>query len=598
MRTTSIKFTGMASGLDTESIVKSMIAPYQMKVDSKWQQQTLMEMQKNAWRDMNKQIFDFHDKYISKMRLESTFNKKNISLSNPSIITIDKNATLPVGTHTIDRIDQLAEGARITSKAISDIDTTKKLSEQDGYKDLVGKKITINGKEIEITEEHTISSLAKEMQQVDPNINVNFDTNTKAFFISSKKTGESHSIALGGDKDVWNKLGILDASTTALKIDTTKDTTLTIKGKAISISAGETHENIITQLEAALNDGVIDDKDKSKVIYRDGKFIVGAKQKDISIIGDGIQKENISIGKNAILSYNGVEINSEANNISVNGANFIINTITKDPITLVATQDTDAIVDFMKEFVTEYNKLIEDIHNKLDAASSKSYKPLTSEQKKEMSEYEIEAWDKKIKDGIFRKDPDLKYVVDSMREVLSGVVEGGTFSSLSEIGISTGDWKEKGKLHFDEDKFRKALAKDTDGVIQLIAGSGDPKSVFEKDLANGVISSTKSWEELKKSELENDKALVAKYENRTKSIGDRLYDSINNVSRSTTLRSAYSFYNDKALDKKITVAKDDVKKLEERMYRMEDMYYKRFMAMEKMMQKLNSQSSWLTSQMG
>ena len=142
------------------------------------------------------------------------------------------------------------------------------------------------------------------------------------------------------------------------------------------------------------------------------------------------------------------------------------------------------------------------------------------------------------------------------------------------------------------------IGKDTDGVIQLIAGSGNPKSVFEKDLANGVISSTKSWEELKKSELEDDKALVAKYENRTKSIGDRLYDSINNVSRSTTLRSAYSFYNDKALDKKITVAKDDVKKLEERMYRMEDMYYKRFTAMEKMMQKLNSQSSWLTSQMG
>lgn len=39
-------------------------------------------------------------------------------------------------------------------------------------------------------------------------------------------------------------------------------------------------------------------------------------------------------------------------------------------------------------------------------------------------------------------------------------------------------------------------------------------------------------------------------------------------------------------------------KLEDKMYRMEDMYYKQFTAMEKMLSQLNNQSNWLMSQLG
>ncbi|MGL4346445.1 MAG: flagellar filament capping protein FliD, partial [Cellulosilyticaceae bacterium] len=293
-------------------------------------------------------------------------------------------------------------------------------------------------------------------------------------------------------------------------------------------------------------------------------------------------------GKNAIVSYNGVEVESETNNISVNGFNFTINSVvSKDSsITVVSTQDNDAIVEVVKNFVDEYNKLIEDIHTKLGAPSSKGFDPLTAEQKKDMSESEIQAWEKKIKDSLFRRDPDLKNITDSMRQILGGVVEGGAFSSLSEIGISTGDWKENGKLHFDEEKFKKALDKDTDGVVQLLAGSGDSKAIYEKENLG------KKWEDL------TDKDIITKYEQRTKGIMDRLYDHIKDTTKSTKIRSAYSFYNDKALDTNISEAKKEVTKLQERMTRMEDMYYKKFTAMEKMMSQLNNQSNWLMSQVG
>lgn len=632
MRTTSIRFTGLASGLDTESIVQSMVMPYKMKVDTKWQQQKLMEMQKDAWRDMNKQIFNFHDKYIGKMRLESTFNKKSISVSNPNAITIDKNSNLPTGTHKIDSITQLAEGASVKTISISKKSSDKLVDlgiefekDPDNEGKYLNKKIQINGKEVTVSQSDTIGSLTKKMQQATPDLNISFDDKAQAFFISSKKTGESQSIILNGkDQDLWGKLGIQtkaqdkteEAALLELKLIKEKnaegkevevlesDVTVQINGKDILFKKGDTVE-IITK---KLHDSLDTEAHQARVEYKNGKFIVSQQDgQPMTATIDGVAQETVSMytGKNAVVSYNGVKVTSETNNISVNGLNFTINTTTNEGITLVSTQDTDAIVDFMKEFVDEYNKLIEDIHTKLGASSSKGYAPLTDEQKKEMSDSEIEAWEKRITDGIFRNDSDLKKVTDTMRQIFSGTVEGGVFSSFSEIGITTGDWKENGKLHFDEDKFKAALAKDTDGVVQLIAGSGDAASIYEKDVQAGKIEAIKddkgnemSWEEILKSDKADHKALVSKYQNRTNSIGDKLYNTITEMTRSTTSRSAYSFYNDKALDKKISTAKDDVSKLEERMIRMEDMYYKKFTAMEKMMQQLNNQSNWLMSQMG
>ncbi|MGL4736588.1 MAG: flagellar cap protein FliD N-terminal domain-containing protein, partial [Cellulosilyticaceae bacterium] len=119
MRTTNIRFTGLASGLDTESMVKAMAMPYQMKVDSSKQQKQLLELKKDAWKDLNKKIWDFHTQTLNTLRLESTFGKTNIAVSNPSIIELDKNITLPEGNHTID-IKQMATGATVSSSSIKD----------------------------------------------------------------------------------------------------------------------------------------------------------------------------------------------------------------------------------------------------------------------------------------------------------------------------------------------------------------------------------------------------------------------------------------------------------------------------------------------
>ena len=81
-------------------------------------------------------------------------------------------------------------------------------------------------------------------------------------------------------------------------------------------------------------------------------------------------------------------------------------------------------------------------------------------------------------------------------------------------------------------------------------------------------------------------------------IGTRLYDHISDKLKSNSLKSANFLFNDKLLDKSIEAKEDEVSKLEERMARMEDLYYSQFTAMEKAISEMNSQSSWLMSQTG
>jgi flagellar hook-associated protein 2 len=119
MATSAIRFTGLASGMDTESLVKAMVAPYQAKVDAKLQQQTLLEWKKDAYKEMNAKVYSFFTKYASPSRLTSTFSQKNITSSDTDKVQVESGGVAPEGTHTINSITRLAEAARVQTSVIA-----------------------------------------------------------------------------------------------------------------------------------------------------------------------------------------------------------------------------------------------------------------------------------------------------------------------------------------------------------------------------------------------------------------------------------------------------------------------------------------------
>ena len=245
--------------------------------------------------------------------------------------------------------------------------------------------------------------------------------------------------------------------------------------------------------------------------------------------------------------------------------NFTANAVTAEgeAISVTVNKDVDAVYDKVKNFIKQYNELLEEMNNLYDADSAKGYDILTDEEREAMTEEQIEKWENKIKDSLLRRDDSLGSLLNTMKTTLSkSVTVNGKNYALSSFGIVTSDYKEKGKLHLlgdsedtygkdYEDKLKAALSEDADTVMQVLSG-------VTKDL----------------------------------------YDSMNEKMKTSTVSSALTFYNDKQLDKTMKSYKDELATLEDRLKEIEDRYYAQFTRMEVAMSKLNSQQSSLGSFMG
>ena len=55
-----ISFSGMASGIDTDSVITAMLATQQNKIDKKYKEQVTTTYKQEVWADINKKMQDFY----------------------------------------------------------------------------------------------------------------------------------------------------------------------------------------------------------------------------------------------------------------------------------------------------------------------------------------------------------------------------------------------------------------------------------------------------------------------------------------------------------------------------------------------------------
>ena len=299
--------------------------------------------------------------------------------------------------------------------------------------------------------------------------------------------------------------------------------------------------------------------------------ITGAEVKNTDANGDSVGMVVIA-ASDAKFVLDGATMEESSNSFTVNGItlNLSATTLNKetgdyDTVQVTVGKDTDSTYNLVKEAVTEYNKLIEEMNKLYNADSARGYDPLTDEQKEAMNETDIENWEKKIKDSLLRRDDTLGSLLSSMRTALASTYqdeETGKMFSLSTFGIVTGNYTENGKLHIYgdtddgtyatyEDRLRKALEEDPDQVMTALT------NVFGK-----------------------------------------LYETMTEKCAKTEISSALTFYNDKQYSKLLDGYEDDLDTMEDRIKELEDKYYKQFTAMEKALSKLQSQTNSLASLLG
>lgn len=303
-----------------------------------------------------------------------------------------------------------------------------------------------------------------------------------------------------------------------------------------------------------------------------------------SLFGTG----NISAkGVNAIVEFSDDEGNSNtfefpSNNFNLSGLNFDIKSMPKEPIKISVFSDTDKTVELMKEFVEDYNKIIDDLNTKTKERKNSKYKPLTEAQKEEMSEKEIELWEKKAKEGMLGNESEIEDFVYQLRNAIFTPIKDLNVN-LKDLGFDTSkDYREGGKIQFDVEKFRSALTNDP----QLVS------DVFTK--------TSNSGHEIYDPNLT---AEQRKAKNADQGIFRRINDILNDFTRTTRNKEGKkgifieiagikgdSTLNENVISKSMQEYEKKINLLNDLISRREERYYKQFVRMETALSKLQAQS--------
>lgn len=419
----SLRLSGLSSGIDTESVVKNMLQSMQTKVDKQNQTKTKLGWKADALREINSLIKSFRESNMSvlspgsNMMSPSTYNAFSVSmLTSTAAVTVSAGSSASAGKMTINSISQLATSAAVKSTGIfagssmntgtklADLELTNALEFEDGE-----ISFSINGKAFTFTEDTTLSAMMSTINSSDAGVKMSYSSLTKGFSITSKSTGSSSTVEIAN-----------------------------IKGNAF---AGESEE------------------------AADSAFGIAA---------------GTAAGQDAKLRIEGVDVVRPSNTFTIDGITYTLNNESASEIGFNVSQDLDSTVKKITSFINSYNELISKLQNKIEEKTFRAYSPLTADQKSALKDSEITMWEDKAKSGLLKNDSSISSLLTTIRSAFYTAVEGAGLSA-AEIGLTTGTYSDGGKITVNETKLRAALQNNPDAVANLFTArptSTDAKTAF------------------------------------------------------------------------------------------------------------------------
>lgn len=202
----AVRMTGLVSGMDTESIVKELMATQESKKKKITDKQTTLTWKEEKWKELNTKLYKLYTDSVSKMRLQGSYQTKKVSASDDSKAAITAATSAPVGAHTLE-VKELASAQYVTGKALdTTISSSSLLS---GLNIGATDTITIKGiKEVklEAAGTKTVSQFIAACKEA--GLNASYDTTQKRFFISSPTSGVEGKFTMSSTNDALTKLGL------------------------------------------------------------------------------------------------------------------------------------------------------------------------------------------------------------------------------------------------------------------------------------------------------------------------------------------------------------------------------------------------------
>lgn len=648
-----VRMTGLASGLDTESLVKQLSDAYQTKVDNAKKKQTKAEWKKEAWASLNTKLMDFYKGALNTFKSAGTYNSKQVN-GTLSGVKVTANSKAVSGNHKIQVKStanaqmwtghKINKGTYTASSYTAITDTSKKISElydKNGY----SIQNALNGSSFTVQN-------AEDGSKVDVNINIDENTTVDDLLrdINTQLNGT-------GLKASMTKGGLTFTNETATETTDPATGTATYSGgHSLTITAAnETSAKALGLTYDATGKGMTV-KSKSEISGNEVNTVSGsafAYDKQVSADTDitgGSKLIDLGIAQGTSIKVNGTEIvvdrtttlDSLASAMAKTGINasydtnqgrFYLsskNTGVENAFTVEADDATLAALGL---------DLADGEAGKIDASdASLVYNGV--EYTQATNSFNINGLTMNVSsvggEQAFSVDTDVDGIYDKVK---SFVKEYNTlisemnklYDASSSRGYEPLTSDEKDAMTDEdiknwEDKIKGSLLR-RDSTISTLLTSMRTTLNKSVEVTNsdgttsryalssfGIVTSDYTEkgqlhiqgnaddsdfasldDKLKAAISDNPEALMKTLT----TLGDEIYKNFqSSMKRVVGVRSSLTFYNDLEMDDDIKSYKEDVTSLQEKLQDEQDKYYKQFSSMETALTKLQSQQTYISQLFG
>lgn len=467
--------------------------------------------------------------------------KLELEVKESDTLSITAGSLNLVGKSGIFGIDRGASNRVNTTKTLAELSV--KLNNMTPVKEENGEKyyaLEINGIKIgEYTADTTLETIMSDINSNEKaGVSVNYSATSNQFVFTSKHGGTGGRIAIDNQ---------LDDGSSNLAAQLFGSVEYDANGK-ISMVNGDS----------------VSDLDNDGTIKGTGFSVIQGQDAEMTAYINGVEK-TLTSGTNTF--------NIDGFTVTANGT-FTAADV-NERVSFDAKVDADKVVDAVKSFVEDYNKVLAEINEQYTTQpdADKDYLPLTDDQKAEMSEKQIEEYEAKAKEGLLFGDRDLGGLSNGLRFIFSN-------SRLSEIGINVStSYSDKGKITLDETKLRSMLESDPDAVASAFA---DPLT-YTTDASGNTTSSvdTSASGAMAVLKVQLDK-----------------YAATTGATKGILIEKAGSQYSPVALlqnsiQEQIDSVDDMIDRLTDKLNDQIDYYTSKFSKLEVLIAQMNSQSSYL-----
>lgn len=648
-----VRMTGLASGLDTESLVKQLSDAYQTKVDNAKKKQTKAEWKKEAWASLNTKLMDFYKGALNTFKSAGTYNSKQVN-GTLSGVKVTANSKAVSGNHKIQVKStanaqmwtghKINKGTYTASSYTAITDTSKKISElydKNGYSiqnalngssfmvrnTEDGSKVDVN---INIDENTTVDDL---LQDINTQLNgtglkasmtqgrLTF-TNETATETTDPATGTAtysggHSLTITAANETSAKaLGLAyDASgkgmTVKSKSEISGNEVNTVSGSAFAYDKQVTADTDITGGSKLIDLGIA----QGTSIKVNGTEIVVDRTTTLDSLASAMAKTGI----NASYDTNQGRFYLSSKNTGVENA-F---TVEADDATLAALGLDLADGEAGKIDASDASLVYNGVEY-TQATNSFNINGLTMDVSSVGGEQAFSV-DTDV-DGIYDKVKSFVKEYNTLISEMNKLYDASSSRGYEPLTSDEKDAMTDEDIKNWEDKIKGSLLR-RDSTISTLLTSMRTTLNKSVEVTNsdgttsryalssfGIVTSDYTEkgqlhiqgnaddsdfasldDKLKAAISDNPEALMKTLT----TLGDEIYKNFqSSMKRVVGVRSSLTFYNDLEMDDDIKSYKEDVTSLQKKLQDEQDKYYKQFSSMETALTKLQSQQTYISQLFG